>query len=84
MSWTDDGAIPVGHHDIVAIFQAVRARTIADALFALFEFFEELEVARYCQEYDEYPLRKRADFTYFSPWRTAVEEIAKPSQVQAV
>jgi len=46
MARTDDGAVPFAHHDIVSIFQSVRTRTVANALFALFEFFEESEVAR--------------------------------------
>jgi len=39
VAWTNDGAVPVGHEDIIAILEAIRARSIADALFALFEFF---------------------------------------------
>jgi hypothetical protein len=38
VSWTDDGAVPVGHEDIVAILEPVGARSISDALLALFEF----------------------------------------------
>ena len=45
MPRTDDGAIPVRHHDVVAIFQAVRAGSITDSLFALFKLFEEPEIA---------------------------------------
>jgi hypothetical protein len=39
VTWTDNGAVPVGHEDIIAILEAVRARSIPDALLALFEFF---------------------------------------------
>lgn len=48
MAWTDDGAIPVGHEDIIAILEAVRARSIANALLALFELLEQAEVAWNC------------------------------------
>lgn len=49
MAWTDDGAVPVGHEDIIAILEAVRARSIADAFLALFEFLEQAEVAWNCK-----------------------------------
>jgi hypothetical protein len=39
VAWSDNGAIPVGHEDIIAILKAIRARSIADALLAFFEFF---------------------------------------------
>jgi hypothetical protein len=39
MAWTDDGAVPAGHEDIIAILEAIRARSIADAFLAFFEFF---------------------------------------------
>ena len=45
MSWTDDGAIPVGHEDIVAVLEAIRTRSVADALLSFFEFLEQAEVA---------------------------------------
>jgi hypothetical protein len=48
VAWTDDGAIPVGHEDIIAILEAVRARSIANALLALFELLEQAEVAWNC------------------------------------
>lgn len=38
MTRADDGTIPVGHHEIVAIFEAVRAAPIADSLLALLQF----------------------------------------------
>ena len=38
MTWTDDGAVPVGHEDIIAILEAIRARSIADTLLAFLEF----------------------------------------------
>ena len=48
VAWTNDGAVPVGHEDIIAILEAVRARSIADSLLALFEFLEQAEVAWDC------------------------------------
>jgi hypothetical protein len=39
VAWTDDGAVPVGHEDIIAILEAIRARSIADAFLAFFELF---------------------------------------------
>lgn len=39
VAWPDDGAVPAGHEDIVAILEAIRARSIADAFLAFFEFF---------------------------------------------
>lgn len=39
VTWTDDGAVPVGHEDIIAILEAIRARSITDALLAFFKFF---------------------------------------------
>lgn len=48
VAWTDDGAVPVGHEDIIAILEAIRARSIADALLALFEFLKQAEVAWDC------------------------------------
>ncbi len=40
VSWTNNRAIPVAHHDIVAVLQTVRARPITNAFLALFKFFE--------------------------------------------
>ena len=48
VAWTDDGAVPIGHEDIIAILEAVRARSIADALLAFFELLEQAEVAWNC------------------------------------
>ena len=45
MSWTNDGAIPIGHEDIVAVLEAIRARSVADALLTLFELLKQAEVA---------------------------------------
>jgi hypothetical protein len=45
VSWTDYGAVPVGHEDIVAVLEAIRARSVADTLLALFELLEQAEVA---------------------------------------
>lgn len=44
MSWTDDCAVPVAHHDIVAILETVRARPVTNALLALLEFFEQPKI----------------------------------------
>lgn len=39
MTRTDNGAIPIAHHDVVSIFKTVGARAIADALLAFLELF---------------------------------------------
>lgn len=44
----DDGAVPLFHRHFVAVVEAVRARAVADALFALFELLEQAERARDC------------------------------------
>ena len=49
VSWTDDSAIPVGHEDIVAVLEAIRARSVADALLSFFELLEQAEIAWDCQ-----------------------------------
>ena len=49
MARTDDGAVPVAHHDIVAIFETVRARAVSDSFFALFELLEQAKVSRDCE-----------------------------------
>lgn len=41
-----DGAVPVGHEQVLAIFQAVAAGFSSETLFALFELFQQAEVAR--------------------------------------
>ena len=46
MTGTDDGAVPVAHHDIVAIFETVRARAVSDSFFALFKLLEQAKVSR--------------------------------------
>ena len=38
VSWTDDGTVPVGHEDIVAVLEAIGARSVSDALLTLLEF----------------------------------------------
>jgi hypothetical protein len=38
VAWPDDGAVPAGHEDIIAILEAIRARSIADAFLAFLEF----------------------------------------------
>ena len=45
MSWTDDGAVPMAHHDIVSVLETVGARAIADTLLALLELLQEAEVS---------------------------------------
>ena len=47
MPRTNDRPIPVAHHDIVRIIEAVRTRAIPDPLLALLELFEELKVSWY-------------------------------------
>jgi len=44
VSRADYGAVPVAHQDIIAIFEAVRARAVADALLALLELLEKTEI----------------------------------------
>ena len=48
VSWPNDSTVPVRHHIVVAILQAVRARAITDTLLALLKLLEEAEIARYC------------------------------------
>ena len=45
VSWTDYGTVPVGHEDVVAVLEAIGARSVADTLLALFELLEQAEVA---------------------------------------
>jgi hypothetical protein len=45
VSWTDDGAVPVRHEDIVAVLETIGARSVANALLTLFELLEQAEVA---------------------------------------
>jgi len=47
MSRADDCPVPVAHHDIVRIVEAVRTRAVSDALLALLELLEKPEVSRY-------------------------------------
>lgn len=47
MPRTNDRPIPVAHHDIVRIIEAVRTRAIPDPLLALLELFQELKVSWY-------------------------------------
>lgn len=46
MSWTNNSAVPVAHHDIVRVLETVRARAVSDTLLALLELLEQAEVAR--------------------------------------
>jgi hypothetical protein len=45
VSWANDGAVPVGHEDIVAVLETVGTRSVADALLSLFELLEQAKVA---------------------------------------
>ena len=38
VSWADDGTVPVRHEDIVAVLEAIGARSVSDALLALLKF----------------------------------------------
>ena len=44
-SWTDDSAVLVRHENIVAVFEAIRTRSVADTLLSLFEHPEQAEFA---------------------------------------
>lgn len=44
MAWTDDSPRPIGHHQVIAVLETVRARSITDPLFALFELFQKAEI----------------------------------------
>ena len=61
VSWADDCAVPVAHHDIVSILETIRARAVADALLALLELLEQTEVARNCPSMSEQCLRGYKD-----------------------
>ena len=61
MSWTNDRAVPMAHHDIVSILETIRARAVADALLALLELLEQTEVARNCPSMSEQCLRGYKD-----------------------
>lgn len=41
---SEDGGVPVGHHDVVIVSQAVAAGVIAEALLSLLELLQELKV----------------------------------------
>ena len=45
MPRANDGPIPVTHHDIVAIFQTVRARAIAYTFLAFLELLKKTEIS---------------------------------------
>ena len=47
MPGADDGPVPVAHHDIVPIIEAIRTRAISDSLLALLEFLEKPKVSWY-------------------------------------
>jgi hypothetical protein len=51
MTRSNDGAIPVAHRHVIAVFEAIGARAVADPLFALFELFKQAEVAWNCDQY---------------------------------
>lgn len=40
MSWTNDGPVPLRHEEVVAIFESIRTRSIADPFFSFLELFE--------------------------------------------
>lgn len=42
---SEDGGVPVGHHDVVIVGQAIAAGVIADAFLSLLELLQELKVA---------------------------------------
>jgi len=44
MRRAEDGRVPVGHHHIVAISEAVRASVSTETLLALLELFEQTEI----------------------------------------
>ena len=50
VSWTDDSAVPVRHEDIIAVLEAIRTRSVTDALLSFFELLEQPEVAWDCDE----------------------------------
>jgi hypothetical protein len=50
MAWPDDGAVPSTHHNVVAVFEAVGARAVTDALFALFELLQKAKVTWDCTQ----------------------------------
>lgn len=41
---SEDGGVPVGHHDVVIVGQTVAAGVIAEALLSLLELLQELKV----------------------------------------
>ena len=47
MSWPDDRAVPLAHHHVIAVLEAIRARAIANALLALLELLQQSEIAWY-------------------------------------
>jgi len=47
VSGTNNCPIPVAHHDIVSILEAIGTRAVSDPLLALLELLEKLEVSRY-------------------------------------
>ena len=70
MARSDDSAVPVAHHDIVAVLEAVRARAIADTLLALLELLEQAEVPGDCDRNQVIPSRRIVQisgYTYPSP-----------------
>jgi len=46
MARANNGSIPIAHHDILAVLQAIRARAITNAFLAFLEFFKEAEISR--------------------------------------
>ena len=46
VSWADDCAVPVAHHDIVSILETIRAGAVSNTLLALLELLEQTKVTR--------------------------------------
>lgn len=46
MRRSQDGSVPVGHEQVLSVFQAVAAGFSSETLFALFELLQQAEVAR--------------------------------------
>jgi hypothetical protein len=69
MTWTDDSAVPVTHHDIVAILQAVRTGAITDAFLALLELLEKTKVTGNCEndKLRQSEAMQNRDWYYSSP-----------------
>ena len=47
MPWADYCPVPVLHHDIVRIIEAIGTRAISDSLLTLLKFLEKPKISRY-------------------------------------